>query len=169
MQLAGLPPVYGIYTGFPGLIYSLFGTSRHAAIGPMSIPALLIAAGVNSLDPAPADPGEYTAQVMAVTLLCGLLLLLMGWLNLGFIVRFISKPVLAGFTSAASFLTIASVVKVREEEGEGGRGVVSLLVLHCPDLPLSTISYLSHLCSSSLFPSLLPSPLPTSPCRTSSE
>jgi hypothetical protein len=109
--LAGLPPVYGIYTGLPGVIYSLFGTSRHAAIGPMSIPALLLAAGINAMEPPPATPTDYIAAVMSATFLCGLLLLIMGWLNLGFIVRFISRPVLSGFASAASVLTVASVSK----------------------------------------------------------
>jgi SulP family sulfate permease len=109
--LAGLPPVYGIYTGLPGICYALFGTSRQAAIGPMSIPALLIAAGINAMDPPPATEVEYIATVMSITALCGALLLVMGWLNLGFIVRFISRPVLSGFTSAASVLTMVSVAK----------------------------------------------------------
>jgi hypothetical protein len=109
--LAGVPPVYGLYTGFPGIIYSVLGTSKHAAIGPMSIPALLLAAGVNNMDHPPATQEAYIAQVMAVTFLCGLLCFALGWLNLGFIVRFISRPVLSGFTSAASVLTMASVIK----------------------------------------------------------
>lgn len=107
--LAGLPPVYGVYTGFPSLLYALFGTSRHAAIGPMSLPALLMASAVSDLQP--ATPEEYIGQIMALTFICGLLLFLMGWLNMGFIVRFISAPVLSGFTSAAAIMTIVSVVK----------------------------------------------------------
>jgi SulP family sulfate permease len=109
--LAGLPPVYGVYTGFPGAVYSIFGTSKHAAIGPMSIPALLIAAGITALRVPPTTPAAYAAVVMAITFLVGLILLVMGWLHLGFIVRFISRPVLSGFTSAASLLTMLSVVK----------------------------------------------------------
>jgi SulP family sulfate permease len=48
---------------------------------------------------------------MALTFQCGLLLFVMGWLNLGFVVRFISQPVLSGFTSAAALMTIVSVFK----------------------------------------------------------
>lgn len=36
--LAGLPPVYGLYTGLPAVVYAAFGSSSQAAIGPMSIP-----------------------------------------------------------------------------------------------------------------------------------
>lgn len=41
-----------------------------AAIGPMSIPALLIASGIASLDDPPAGQ-EYVNLVMAITFLCG--------------------------------------------------------------------------------------------------
>jgi MFS superfamily sulfate permease-like transporter len=47
---------------------------------------------------------------MSVTFLCGMLLLGMGFLNLGFIIRFISRPVLAGFASASAIITIASSI-----------------------------------------------------------
>jgi SulP family sulfate permease len=109
--LAGLPPVYGVYTGIPSIVYAIFGTSRHAAIGPMSLPALLMATAVSDLRPASSSLEEYTGQVMALTFMCGLLLFVMGWLNLGFVVRFISQPVLSGFTSAAAIMTMVSVMK----------------------------------------------------------
>lgn len=109
--LAGLPPVYGVYTGFPSFIYAILGTSRHAAVGPMSLPALLMATAVSELGSSVASPEEYLGQIMALTFLAGLLLLVMGLLNLGFIVRFISTPVLSGFTSAAAIMTMVSVTK----------------------------------------------------------
>ncbi|RYE99405.1 MAG: hypothetical protein EOO41_01095, partial [Methanobacteriota archaeon] len=111
LQLAGLPPVYGLYTGFPAAIYAVFGSSRHAAIGPQSIPALLIASGISGITPEPTA-AEYIGYVMSVSLISGCLMLLMGWLNLGFIIRFISRPVLAGFISASAILTICSTAKV---------------------------------------------------------
>ena len=107
--LAGVPPVYGVYTGLPAVVYAIFGTSRHAAVGPMSVPALLMATAVAGLSPPPATVAEYTANVMALTMMCGALLFVLGWLQAGFIVRFISAPVLSGFTSAAAILTMASV------------------------------------------------------------
>ena len=110
--LAGLPPIYGVYTAFPAVLYTVFGTSKQAAIGPMSIPALLIASGIASMSPLPATPQEYVDAVMGVTFLCGMLLLLLGWLNLAFIVRFISQPVLSGFASASAVLTICESVTI---------------------------------------------------------
>lgn len=108
--LAGLPPIYGVYTGIPAVAYALLGTSRQAAIGPMSIPALLIASGIASM-PNPPTGQAYVDAVMGMTMLCGGLLLLLGWLNAGFIVRFISRPVLSGFASASAVLTMCSAAK----------------------------------------------------------
>ena len=126
--LAGLPPVYGLYTGLPAIVYACFGSSYQAAIGPMSIPvsrlthlpmpllrrardecmmqALLLAAGVASMDPAPrgesmlqlaesganpklctptSHPGagqDYVEAVMSISLLTGLILFALGFFNM---------------------------------------------------------------------------------------
>jgi sulfate permease, SulP family len=110
LQLAGVPPAYGIYTGFPAVVYTLLGGSKQAAVGPMSLVALLLSSGLTSLDP-PPSPSEYAGAVMAITFFAGAIMLAMGALNLGFIVRFISRPVLAGFSSASAILTIAATAK----------------------------------------------------------
>ena len=60
-----------------------------------------------------SDPAERLGYVLVITFLVGLLCLLFGLLRLGFIVNFISKPVLNGFASAAAIITSVSVVKVR--------------------------------------------------------
>lgn len=105
--LAGLPAYRGLYTGFPPALYTLLGTSRHAAIGPQSIPALLIAEALSDID----DDAAYNNAVACVTTLVGALLLLAGWLRLGFVVRFISRPVLSGFAAGSALLTIAASLK----------------------------------------------------------
>lgn len=49
--LAGLPPVYGIFTTLiPSIVYGFLGTSRQGAVGPMSVPALLVGAAIQGLD-----------------------------------------------------------------------------------------------------------------------
>ena len=104
--LARQPEFLGLYTGFPAAVYAVFGTSRQGAIGPQSIPALIIS---SSLIGIPDD--EYPAAVASVTLLSGLITLAAGWLRLGDLVRFISRPVLTGFAAGSAILTIASSAK----------------------------------------------------------
>lgn len=116
--LSGVPPSHGLWSAFPAVIYAVFGASAHAAIGPMSIPSLLVASGVEDVLTARALAGapmptmeERTRLAVATTFLSGALLLLMGALQLGFVVRFLSRPVLSGFTAAAAVLTMLSSVK----------------------------------------------------------
>lgn len=41
--MAGLPPIYGLYASVvPLLIYSVFGSSPHVAIGPVAVVCMMI-------------------------------------------------------------------------------------------------------------------------------
>ena len=108
--LVGLPPVHGLYCGLPAAAYVLFGTSRQGAIGPQSIPALLIASSLSGLSPR-LEGAAYVDAVLTVTALVGAMLLVAGWLRLGFLVRFVSRPVLSGFAAGSAVLTIGSSLK----------------------------------------------------------
>lgn len=102
-MLAGLPPVYGLYASVvPLAIYAIFGTSRQLGVGPVAIISILVATGVGGL----AEPGSprYIQLVLATAFLVGITQFLMGTFRLGFLMNFISKPVLSGFTSAAAFI-----------------------------------------------------------------
>ncbi len=104
--LAGLPPIYGLYASLvPLLVYPLFGSSRHLAIGITAIDSLIIVAGVALL----AEPGSgaYIELVLLLTLMVGAFQMLLGALRLGFVVNLLSRPVILGFTAAAA-LTIAA-------------------------------------------------------------
>ena len=101
--LAGLPPQAGLYASIlPLILYGLFGTSRTLAVGPVAIVSLLVATGLTPL----AAPGSaaYVQLALTLALLVGSLQALMGVLRLGFLVNFLSHPVLAGFTSAAAII-----------------------------------------------------------------
>lgn len=101
--IAGLPPIYGLYTALiPQLIYAIFGTSRQLATGPIAIDSLIIAAGVSTL--AQVGTENYIAIALALTLMVGLVQVLVGILKLGFTVNFLSKPVLTGFITAAALI-----------------------------------------------------------------
>ena len=109
-MLAGMPPIYGLYGGLvPLFLYAILGTSRQMSIGPVAISALLVLAGVSQI----AEPftPEYTSLVILTGLLIGMVQLLLGAFRLGFLVNFISHPVIIGFTSAAAIIIAVSQLK----------------------------------------------------------
>ena len=102
-MLAGLPPIYGLYAvTIPLIIYALLGTSRQLAVGPVAMVSLLIASGVGQLSEAGSD--EYIALSILLAFLVGSIQLSMGVFRLGFLVNFLSHPVIAGFTSSAAII-----------------------------------------------------------------
>ncbi|MEM9887827.1 MAG: solute carrier family 26 protein [Bacteroidota bacterium] len=109
-MIAGLPPIYGLYTAiFPLFIYAIFGTSRQLAVGPVAMIALLIAAGVGSLAEAGSEAHIGTSILLAA--IVGVIQLVMGIFRLGFLVNFLSFPVITGFTSAAALIIGFSQLK----------------------------------------------------------
>ncbi len=109
-MLAGLPPIYGLYASLiPMILYGLLGTSRHLVIGPAAMVSLLVAAGVSEL----AEPAstEFIALTLTLTLCVGTLQFLMGMIRMGFLLNFLSHPVLNGFTSAAAIIIFFSQLK----------------------------------------------------------
>lgn len=106
-MLAGLPPIAGLYAALaPPLIYAVLGTSRRLAVGPVALDSLLTAAALAPL--ASGDVATYVAAASALAILAGAFQAVTGALRLGFVVNFLSLPVLRGFTSAAAILIIAS-------------------------------------------------------------
>lgn len=102
-MLAGLPPIYGLYAvTIPLIIYALLGTSRQLAVGPVAMVSLLIASGVGQISEAGSD--EYIALSILLAFLVGSIQLSMGAFRLGFLVNFLSHPVIAGFTSSAAII-----------------------------------------------------------------
>ena len=101
--IAGLPPIYGLYTALvPQIIYAIFGTARQVAIGPVAMDSLIVATGVATL--ALSGSESYIAIAILLALMVGVIQFLMGVLRLGFIVNFMSKPVITGFTSAVALI-----------------------------------------------------------------
>ncbi|NNM15718.1 MAG: sodium-independent anion transporter, partial [Bacteroidia bacterium] len=109
-MLAGLPPIYGLYAStIPLIIYALFGTSRQLAVGPVAMVALLISSGVGAL--ATIGSNEFIALAILLALMVGVIQFAMGIFKLGFLVNFLSHPVIAGFTSAAAIIIGFSQLK----------------------------------------------------------
>lgn len=109
-MIAGLPPIYGLYAStIPIIIYSIFGTSRQLAVGPVAMVSLLTAASVGLL----ADGGTelYIQLAITLALMVGVIQFALGVAKLGFLVNFLSHPVISGFTSAAALIIGLSQLK----------------------------------------------------------
>lgn len=109
-MLAGLPPEVGLYASVaPLVLYTLLGTSRVLAVGPVAVISLMTAAAVGHQ----AALGVHSYWQIAITLafISGCLLLLMGFLRLGFLANFLSHSVVSGFISASGLLIAASQLK----------------------------------------------------------
>jgi SulP family sulfate permease len=108
--LAGLPPQVGLYASIvPLILYGILGTSRALAVGPVAIVSLLVASGVGGLSA--QGTAEYIQLALTLALLVGVIQTVMGLLRVGFLVNFLSHPVLAGFTSAAAIIIGFSQMK----------------------------------------------------------
>ncbi|XP_077260063.1 sodium-independent sulfate anion transporter isoform X3 [Temnothorax americanus] len=100
--LAGLDPQYGLYSAFAGsFVYIFFGTCREVNIGPTALLSLLTWTYASGIP-------EYA---VLLCFLSGCITILLGILRLGFLIEFISIPVVSGFTSAASVIIACSQIK----------------------------------------------------------
>ena len=109
-MLAGLPPIVGLYASVvPQLVYAVLGTSRQLAVGPVAMDSLMVAAAVGGIAAQGSD--HYVALAVLLGLLVGLVQVVMGLLRLGFLVNFLSRPVISGFTSAAALVIGFSQLK----------------------------------------------------------
>lgn len=107
--LAGLPPEAGLYASIlPILLYTVFGTSRVLAVGPVAVVSLMTAATIGQV--AEAGTAGYAVAALTLAFLSGAILLLMGVLRLGFLANFLSHPVVSGFISASGLLIAASQI-----------------------------------------------------------
>ena len=109
-MIAGLPPIHGLYAStIPLVLYALFGTSRQLAVGPVAMVSLLTATGIGALNP--EGPEVYLLLAATLAFMVGATQFLMGAFRLGFLVNFLSHPVISGFTSAAAIIIGLSQLK----------------------------------------------------------
>uniref|UniRef100_A0A8C2XJX1 Solute carrier family 26 member 1 n=1 Tax=Cyclopterus lumpus TaxID=8103 RepID=A0A8C2XJX1_CYCLU len=135
--LAGVEPIYGLYTSFyANIIYFLMGTSRHVSVGIFSLMSLMVGqvrqwiTGASGPDVFNATLGTnltagklHSVELMglqcgkecysisiatALTFLVGVYQLAMAVFRLGFVSVYLSAPMLDGFATGASF-TILTV------------------------------------------------------------
>jgi high affinity sulfate transporter 1 len=105
-ELAGLPPITGLYTSILCLVaYALFGPSRTLVLGPDSALGPMIAATILPLVAADGDPTMAVAYASMLALLVGGFMLVGARAGLGFVADLLSKPTQIGYMNGLA-LTI---------------------------------------------------------------
>jgi high affinity sulfate transporter 1 len=105
-ELAGLPPITGLYTSITCLLgYAVFGPSRILVLGPDSSLGPMIAATILPLIAAKGDPARAVALASMLALMAGAIMALGAVAKLGFIADLISKPTMIGYLNGLA-LTI---------------------------------------------------------------
>ena len=108
--IAGLPPVYGLYTAMvPPIIAALFGSSRHLISGPTTAISIVVFATVTKF----AEPGsaKFIGMALTLTFLAGVYQFVLGLARMGALVNFVSHSVVVGFTAGAAILIATSQLK----------------------------------------------------------
>jgi sulfate permease, SulP family len=125
--LAGLPAHIGLYASIaPLVIYTVFGSSRVLAVGPVAVVSLMTAAALGKL--APIDSPLYWQYAITLAFLSGTMLLAMGFLRLGFLANFLSHSVVSGFISASAILIAASQLQGLIGIAADGQNLIEILV-----------------------------------------
>ncbi|KAB2596064.1 sulfate transporter 4.2 [Pyrus ussuriensis x Pyrus communis] len=109
-KLAGLEPIYGLYSGFiPLFVYAIFGSSRQLAVGPVALVSLLVSNVLTSI--VDSSDALYTELAILLAFMVGVMECILGLLRLGWIIRFISHSVISGFTTASAIVIALSQAK----------------------------------------------------------
>ncbi|MDP3360185.1 MAG: solute carrier family 26 protein [Lutibacter sp.] len=142
-MIAGLPPIYGLYTAMiPQMVYAIFGTSRQLSVGPVAMDSLIVASGVATL--AEIGTEHFIEFAILLAFMMGVLQVLFGIFKLGFLVNFLSRPVISGFTSAAALIIALSQLKhlmgVDIQRNNKIHGLVLDALEHLKDINLITLA-----------------------------
>ncbi len=157
-ELAGLPPVAGLWASIGALVvYAALGSSPHVSVGPESTTALMTAAALGSVACAAGHEAEFAAALaLAVGGLC-----LLGWLgHLAVIAQLLSRPVLVGYVAGiALIMVVPQLGKLTgfPIEADGFFQEIAYLVrhlgsLHLPTLALGSVTPLVMLAVAAFFP-----------------
>ncbi|NND05599.1 MAG: sulfate permease [Saprospiraceae bacterium] len=109
-MMAGLPAIYGLYAAFvPLFLYPIFGTSRQLSVGPVALVSIMVLMDISKY----AEPGteNFIHYALLTALVAGIIQLLLAIFRMGFLMNFISQPVIAGFTTAAALIIAFNQVK----------------------------------------------------------
>jgi len=109
-QVAGLPPVFGLYAGIiPLAIFALFTSSRHVVGSPDAPIAAIM--GAMLIGFAPIGDPLRVQYALALALICGLLFFVFWLFRLAFLANFLSRAVLAGFITGLGIEVLTNQVR----------------------------------------------------------
>ncbi|KAF4335442.1 hypothetical protein FBEOM_10679 [Fusarium beomiforme] len=121
-KIADIPVEYGLMSSWlPAVIYAVMGSTKDVSTGPTSLIGLLTSENVHALQDrwTPSEIASATAFMMGVY---GLIL---GFLKLGFLLEFISLPVLSGFITAIAITIILNQMDSLLGEANVGDGAAT--------------------------------------------
>lgn len=105
--LAGMPAEAGLYACLMSLVgYAAFGSSKSLAVGPTAIVAMMTLEAASHYH-LPGETG-YTAVVVQLSVVTGLVLISLRVINFGAVISFLSHAVVTGFITAAAILIISN-------------------------------------------------------------
>jgi len=108
-ELAGLPPITGLYTTVICLFgYALFGPSKILVLGPDSSLGPLIAATILPILASNGDPSQAVVLASLLSLIVGVMMVLSGIAKLGFIADLLSKPTRVGYMNGLALTILVS-------------------------------------------------------------
>ncbi|KAK5923793.1 hypothetical protein CgunFtcFv8_000730 [Champsocephalus gunnari] len=151
--LASLRPVFGLYTSlYPVLVYFIFGTSRHISIGTFAVISIMIGSVTERLAPDIDFPANSTNGTdldardahrveiaCSLTVLTGIFQILLGVVRFGFVVTYLSEPLIRGYTTGSACHVCVSQLKylfgVKPARFTGPLSLIYTLVDICRLLP----------------------------------
>ena len=108
-QLAGLPPIHGLYAAAAApILASLVGSSPYLQTGPVAMTSLLTLGALAPL--APEGSAEFVAYAALLAVVVGIVRLLLGLLRAGAFAYLLSEPAINGFLFGGAILIVASQV-----------------------------------------------------------
>lgn len=128
-QIAGLPPVYGLYGSlFPILLFGLITSSPQFVIGVDAMPAVMVGTALTGMG-LMLGSDEAVMLVPVISFLTGIWFLVFRLFNAGRIVKYISTPVMGGFISGIG-ATIILMQMPKLFGGNPGTGELPALIVH---------------------------------------
>ncbi|XP_034340211.1 solute carrier family 26 member 6 isoform X2 [Arvicanthis niloticus] len=146
--LAGLPPMFGLYSSFyPVFVYFLFGTSRHISVGTFAVMSVMVGGVTESLTADEAFvkglnttvDGARVQVAYTLSFLVGLFQVGLGLVHFGFVVTYLSEPLVRSYTTAASVQVLVSQLKyvfgIKLNSHSGPLSVIYTVLEVCAKLP----------------------------------